>query len=206
MNKVTAPSQKFELLPTRHPKRFRIDPGIFFLRQERIQSKPIHIKNWPSRNPERPRCGGMLKQAIYVRQNPYKYFFWDVEDLEDGNFVIKNENGTIPFLSTVKDTGVLSYDRNGQGNEDIFAMPSGAGPLTNIQANQWKASDYFECKNTAFLYLDENFNYKVDISDKVRIYQDNDNDGLPEVFPGYIFEIWDKANSGFVLFSTYLPP
>ncbi len=129
----------------------------------------------------------------------------DAVRVNEAKFVVKNDQGVVLFASTMNDPGTLRTDRDGDGQWDIWAMPSGAATVTNGTGATWTGADLFDARNARFVYGDESFDRDVNAPDIVAIYADVNNDGIPDVLPGYSFEIWDVPSGNAILLNAVLP-
>ena len=124
--------------------------------------------------------------------------------VNEARFVVKTPLGAVLFASFVNDAGTLRDDRDIDGQFDIWAMPSGAGAITNGTGAAWTGADLFGARNARFVYADESFNRDVDEPDLVAIYADPNDDGTQDVMTGFFFEIWDTPNGNAILLRAAL--
>src|SRR3990170_4655017 len=124
--------------------------------------------------------------------------------VNEARFVVKTPLGAVLFASSVNDAGTLRDDRDIDGQFDIWAMPSGAGAITNGTGAAWTGANLFDARNARFVYADESFNRDVDEPDLVAIYADPNDDGTQDVMTGFFFEIWDTPNGNAILLRVAL--
>ena len=124
--------------------------------------------------------------------------------VNEARFVVKTPLGAVLFASSVNDAGTLRDDRDIDGQFDIWAMPSGAGAITNGTGAAWTGANLFDTRNARFVYADESFNRDVDEPDLVAIYADPNDDGTQDVMTGFFFEIWDTPNGNAILLRVAL--
>ena len=124
--------------------------------------------------------------------------------VNEARFVVKTPLGAVLFASSVNDAGTLRDDRDIDGQFDIWAMPSGAGAITNGTGAAWIGANLFDARNARFVYADESFNRDVDEPDLVAIYADPNDDGTQDVMTGFFFEIWDTPNGNAILLRAAL--